>query len=91
MGGGVWLGGNAMGARREILHDVRFPERNINAADTAFAIDAGASDKKVVSCDVLNLSASRRSDPSEHTWWIEADEIKKRTEIVQGGRRRLEV
>jgi len=80
----LWLGGNSLGGRREVLMDTPYPDRAFGAADTIFLMTAGQKGLRIASLDELNMVASRR-EGGDHTWTLSADDLKRKSRALEQG------
>lgn len=83
-GGGMWLGGNTLGYRREALENPVFPEDVLGSADSAFNQNCPEG-STVLFLDPFNVVTARRADPGSHTWQVERSALRRNAEVVENG------
>lgn len=83
--GKIWLAGNTISGKREILVNVKYPEDIFGAADAAFTAIACRDGVEEIYCfDKFNMVASRRSDILSHTWRDSPESIKSGSMVMRG-------
>ncbi|MGH8581956.1 MAG: glycosyltransferase [Gammaproteobacteria bacterium] len=64
----LWLSGNTLGGRKDVLLGTRYPDSVFGTADTAFFMQAIERRLVIASLDEFNMVVSRRIDTADHTW-----------------------
>jgi hypothetical protein len=81
----LWLCGNTLGGRKDVLLRTRYPDSVFGTADTAFLMQATERRLVIASLDEFNMVVSRRIDTADHTWRASPELLKTNAKKVCRG------
>ncbi len=81
----LWLSGNTLGGRKDVLLGTRYPDSVFGTADTAFFMQAIERRLVIASLDEFNMVVSRRIDTADHTWRASPELLKTKAKMVCRG------
>lgn len=81
----LWLCGNTLGGRKDVLLRTRYPDSVFGTADTAFLMQATERRLVIASLDEFNMVVSRKIDTADHTWRASPELLKTNAKKVCRG------
>ena len=79
-----FVSGATLTARREVLREIRFPDRS-RGEDSNLLAEASKAGCRIYSADAFNILVVRGTDNQRHTWDIEDSEFLKKCRNIRPG------